>query len=151
MVNMKEIQIEDQETSDILRLSKCWEIEQNTYGYVANTINDLKHHNMFIIKDDKHIFGYLLGHVYVNDKKVSALAYQSDVFEIDEIYIEKSYRSKGYGMQLFQKVEQIMSNKVSYIVLSSSNKDSKRILKFYQDNMDMRIWSTRLFKKTRKM
>lgn len=140
MANIKEIQIDDQEISDILRLSKCWELEQNTYGYIANTINDLKHHKVFVIKDDKHIFGYLLGHIYINDKKVSALAYQSEVFEIDEIYIEKSYRSKGYGRQLFQEVEHIIENK-----------DSKRILNFYQNNMNMRIWSTRLFKKTGKM
>lgn len=151
MANIKEIQIDDQEISDILRLSKCWELEQNTYGYIANTIYDLKHHKVFVIKEDENIFGYLLGHIYINDKKVSALAYQSEVFEIDEIYIEKSYRSKGYGRQLFQEVEQIIENKVSYVVLSSSNKDSKRILNFYQDNMNMRIWSTRLFKKTGKM
>ena len=69
-------------------------------------------------------------------------------FEIEELYVVASYRSKGVGKALFHNAEQaVKTTGIEFIMLSTATKNYKSILHFYIDELGMDFWSARLFKK----
>lgn len=70
-------------------------------------------------------------------------------FEVEELYVIPSYRSKGIGKTLFSLIEKEVKDNVKYIVLGTSTKDYKKTLKFYIDDNDMTYHSAFLIKKTK--
>ena len=71
-------------------------------------------------------------------------------FEVEELYVMPSYRSKGIGARLFQFTEESVSAEVDYMMLSTATKNWKAIFHFYLDELDMTFWSARLFKRIKK-
>ncbi len=68
-------------------------------------------------------------------------------FEVVEIYVVPERRSRGIGKALFRHAENAVKEEAEYVVLSTAVKNWKAIFHFYLDELDMRFWSARLFKK----
>ncbi|MGN0522616.1 MAG: GNAT family N-acetyltransferase [Eubacterium sp.] len=131
----------------VLELSKQWEGECLTFGYCANSEDDIKGNDLFLANIDGEIVGYLFGKCKTLDEMITPLDKGVKCFEIDEIYVKKQYRSLGIGKALFNYAENYCKNTVDYITLSTATKNYKSILHFYIDELDMTFWSANLFKK----
>ena len=73
----------------------------------------------------------------------------SRCFEVEELYVRPSRRSKGIGAALFRCAEKAVKGEADYITLSTATKNWRAILHFYLDELEMSFWSARLFKKLR--
>ena len=68
-------------------------------------------------------------------------------FEIEELYVHPSYRSRGIGKQLMESLEKELKKKgLEMMMLSTATKNWKAIMHFYIDEVGMNFWSARLYK-----
>ena len=146
MIKFKKAIFDDNTVKQLLDLSKKWADEDISFGLVPNEREHLEE-PCYIALDGDQIVGYIFGHVYETEKKTSYIPIGAKCFEISEVYVLPTYRSKGIGKRLFELIEEEAKNDASYITLATSTKDYKRILKFYVEDLDMTFHSAFLLKK----
>ena len=131
----------------LLQLSALWAAEQNCYGYYPNTEADIAGKRIFLAEDEDGIEAYLLGKVESAKNMKSIMPEGTQYFEVEELYVVPEKRSQGIGKALFRFAEEKIKKEAEFIVLSTASKNSKAILHFYLDELEMQFWSARLFKK----
>ena len=150
MIKIEKAIFTDEVVEQLINLSIIWKEENITYGLIANTREDLKE-PCYLAIDGNRIVGYIFGHYYDNEKKVSIeegeIPIGEKCFDIDEIYILKEYRNQGLGKKLFDALEREVKGKANFITLPTSTKDYHKILHFYTEVVDMTFHSAFLFKK----
>lgn len=143
------VTIHEARQSDIKRLldlSLMWEKEDSCYGYRANTEDDFQDCYILAAYDDE-LIAYVFGKEEVQDKQTSVIDKNMHYFEIEELYVHPSYRSRGIGKQLMESLEKELKKKgLRMMVLSTATKNWKAIMHFYIDEIDMNFWSARLYK-----
>ena len=131
----------------ILELSLMWEKEDSCYGYRANTEDDLKDRYIIAAYDDE-LIAYVFGKEEVQDKQTSVIDKNMHYFEIEELYVHPSYRSRGIGKQLMESLEKELKKKgLEMMMLNTATKNWKAIMHFYIDEVGMNFWSARLYKR----
>ena len=131
----------------LLQMSAQWAAEQSCYGYYPNTEADIAGKRIFLAEDEDGIEAYLLGEVETAKNMKSIMPEGTLYFEAEELYVVPEKRSQGIGEALFRFVEETVKKDVQFIMLSTASKNSKAILHFYLDELDMQFWSARLFKR----
>ena len=143
------VAIHEAKQSDIkrlLELSLMWEKEESCYGYRANTEDDLKDRYILAAYDNE-LIAYVFGKEEVQDKQTSLIDKNMHYFEIEELYVHPSYRSRGIGKQLMESLEKELKKKgQGMMMLNTATKNWKAIMHFYIDEIDMNFWSARLYK-----
>ena len=132
---------------ELIRLSEAWENENSCYGYRKNERSDIEGNQVFLACHGTEIAGYLFGHMERSEKAGSIMADGTPFFEIEELYVRPEQRNKGIGKRLFDYAEYAVRDQAEYLMLSTATKNWKAILHFYIEELDMRFWSARLFKK----
>ena len=131
----------------ILELSYMWEKEDSCYGYRANTEDDLKDRYILAVYDDE-LIAYVFGKEEIQDKQTSVIDKNMHYFEIEELYVHPSYRSRGIGKQLMESLEKELKKKgLEMMMLSTATKNWKAIMHFYIDEIGMNFWSAKLYKR----
>lgn len=132
----------------LISLSADWEGENSTYGYRKNGRSDIEGNRIFLAEENGEILGYLFGHTEKSEHIRSIMAEGTRYFEIEELYVVPSHRSRGIGRALFDHTERTVRGEgLEFILLSTATKNYKAILHFYIDELDMNFWSARLYKK----
>lgn len=131
----------------LIDLSIIWENENNVYGYHSNQREDIINHRIFIAYQQDEIVGYSFGHSYDIDKKTALFQPGEHLFEVDELYVVKNYRSQGIGKMLLEKVVENVQSEHDYLTLSTATKNHRAILHFYIDEVGMNFHCAHLFKK----
>ncbi|MCR4911296.1 MAG: GNAT family N-acetyltransferase [Bacilli bacterium] len=144
-MEFKKETLTDDVIEQLISLSKEWVEEDCCFGMVANTRDDLKE-PLFVAVEDNIIVGYIFGHYYEQEKKTSYIEIGEKCFDVDELYVKKEYRDQGIGRILFNVMELEVKDKCKYITLATSNKDYKKVLKFYTEIEDMTFHSAFLIK-----
>ena len=145
MITYKKATLDENTIARLIELSKTWVEEDSCFGMVTNTKEDLKE-PCYVALDNDVIVGYGFGHFYLLEKKVTPIQKGAKCFEIDEIFVLPEYRSKGIGKQLFSLLEKEAKENADYITLATSNKDYKKVLKFYAEDNEMTFHSAFLTK-----
>ena len=131
----------------LLELSLMWEKEDSCYGYRANTEDDFRDCYILAAYDDE-LIAYIFGKEEIQEKQTSVIDKNMHYFEIEELYVHPSYRSRGIGKQLMDSLEKELKKKgLDLMVLSTATKNWKAIMHFYIDEIDMNFWSARLYKR----
>lgn len=133
--------------SELIRFSADWEREKSCWGYRKNTWEDLKEERVFLATENDMILGYLLGHAETEQRGCSVYPVGTRLFEVSELYVIPSERSKGIGKELMRAAEKAASEQADVMVLSTATKNAKAILHFYLDEVGMELYSARLFKR----
>ena len=144
---IKEQDLDDALLDILIRLSTDWEAENSCYGYRKSEKADIEGNRIFIAKDGEDVIGYLFGYLEKSERSTSIMPDGTPVFEVEELYVKPEYRSKGIGKMLFSHVESAVRNDADYIMLSTATKNWRAIFHFYLDELGMKFWSARLFKK----
>lgn len=146
-MTVREAALSDKVMTCLIAMSEDWEREDSTYGYRTNTPEDLKGNRVFLAMDGGLTVGYLFGHMETAERMSSVCAAGTAYFEVEELYVRPPFRSRGVGKLLFQHAERAVAGEAEMIMLSTATKNYRAILHFYVDELDMRFWSARLFKK----
>ena len=131
----------------LIRLSRDWEAEDICYGYRANTAADIEGNRVFLAEEEGRTLGYLFGHVEKARQSSSIMPDGTPCFEVEELYVVPDFRSRGLGGALFRFAEDAARGEAEYMMVSTATKNWRAILHFYLEELDMRFWSARLFKK----
>ncbi|MBQ6559305.1 MAG: GNAT family N-acetyltransferase [Erysipelotrichaceae bacterium] len=148
-IDYKEVILDEEILSCLIAFSCDWEKENSTYGYRANTKEDIEGNRIFVAEKEGQIIAYLFGHQEHSENMRSIMKEGTLFFEVEELYVIPKERNQGIGTKLFRYLEEILSEE-EYIVLSTATKNYKSILHFYLDELDMEFWSARLYKRIRK-
>ncbi len=148
-VMIREAALTSETMNALICLSEEWEAEGSCYGYRKNTPADIEGNRIFLAVDGAKLVGYLFGHKETSEKASSIMPDGTPFFEVEELYIKPEYRRFSIGRRLFAFAEQAVSDEVDFILLSTATKNWKAILHFYLEELDMKFWSARLFKKLR--
>lgn len=133
---------------ELIRLSADWEAECCTWGYRTNGPEDLAGRRVFLAEEGGEILGYLYGLRETAKQKTSFMDAGTSYFEIEELYVIPSRRSQGVGRALFAFAEETLrAEGLPFLMLSTATKNTRAILHFYLDELDMIFWNARLFKK----
>ena len=146
---IREAALTPETVTALIRLSEDWEAEGSCYGYRKNTPADIEGNRIFLAEDGAEIVGYLFGHKAASEQASSIMPEGTPFFEVEELYVKPEYRRFGLGRRLFVFAEQAVSKDAEFIMLSTATKNWKAILHFYLEELDMKFWSARLFKKLR--
>lgn len=136
MIEIKKAKYDDATVKRLIELSRLWAEEDITFGLRPNQREDLQE-PCFVALDEGTIVGYIFGHYYEADKKTTVHDIGEKCFEVDELYVQKEYRSKGIGKRLFQAMESEVKGKAACITLVTATKDYRRMLKFYDEDAGM--------------
>lgn len=134
---------------ELIEMSGEWESEFSSFGYLKNEAKDLENQRLIIAldTDTNKLVGYLYGHKYKTKNNSATIPENSKVFELEEIYVKREYRSRGIGTTMFKAIEDKLKNEgVTYITLTTKTKDYKKIFHFYIEELGMTFWHARLFK-----
>ena len=146
-MTIREVRLDDEVLSLLIRLSEDWTAENSCYGYRPNDRSDIEGNRIFLAKENDTIVGYLFGKVCQSEKMKSIMPEGTPYFEVEELYVIPEKRSQGIGEKLFRFVEDAVKDEAEYMVLSTATKNWKAIFHFYLDELGMMFWSARLFKK----
>lgn len=140
--------LDSQITEQLLDMSRKWEEEDITYGYVRNDASELEGKTILGAYNNGKMVGYLFGKPVIQKGRNAILEEGTRFFEVDEIYVLKHYRGMGIGKSMFSYLEELLKEQeIQYVFLSTATKDTKRILNFYLNELDMETHYIRLFKK----
>ena len=98
------------DTKRLLELSLMWEKEDSCYGYRANTEDDFQDCYILAAYDDE-LVAYVFGKEEIREKQISVIDKNMHYFEIEELYVHPSYRTRGIGKQLMESLEKELKKK----------------------------------------
>lgn len=130
-------------------LSEDWEKESTCHGCRKNSLENMEGNRIFLAIDDGAVIGYLFGHNLAAEKTNSIYQVGTVCFEIEELYVKPSSRSRGIGRELFWYAEKAVCSEADMLLLSTATRNFRAILHFYIDELGMEFWSARLFKRIR--
>lgn len=143
-----EIKPNDNEINELILLSKCWEDESITFGYIENGIDDIIDKRVFIAKEDNSIVGYIFAKDGISKNYRSIMPDGETYFGIEEIYVIPAKRSLGVGKALMDFVKNIAKTEgYKYVFLTTSTKNWNKILDFYVNKCDMTFYCASLVEK----
>lgn len=144
-------QFESRYAKAIANLQKQWESEGITYGFIADSEDDILAYNsdyFYIALDGETLVGYVTGEVKANDKDnyMNVFPINAKYLQVYDLYIVPAYRSKSIGAELITIIEEkSKKNDIEHIFLSSATIDAESVRRFYVKN-DFKIWTTMFFK-----
>ena len=144
---VREVILNEEVLEQLIRFSEDWAAEGSCYGYRPNDKTDIEGNRIFFAEDGSTVTGYLFGRICRSEQMKSIMPEGTPYFEVEELYVVPEMRSRGIGAMLFGFAEETVKSEAEYMVLSTATKNWKAIFHFYLDELDMKFWSARLFKK----
>ena len=142
-----EVSLTPEVKESLLKMSADWAAENSCRGYYANDESDLHGNRFFLAMNESEPVGYLFGHLEHAKSSSTVMEAGTPFFEVEEIYVIPSMRSKGIGAGLFRFAENAVRTEANFILLSTATRNWRAVLHFYVDELGMEFWSARLFKK----
>lgn len=153
MMNITYKQFENFYAKTVAKLQKQWESEAITYGFVADTEDEILAYDkdyFYVAFDAETIVGYVIGETKTNDQDnyMNVFPMNEKYLQVNDLYIAPAHRSKSIGSELLTIVEEkAKRNGIEHIFLSSATIDAEVVRRFYEKN-GFKIWTTMFFKQS---
>ena len=99
---LREAELNDAVLETLIALSKEWEAEQSCHSYRANARADIEGNRIFLAEADGAVIGYLFGKRCKSERQSSIMPDATPYFEVEELYVVPSRRSRGVGAALLE-------------------------------------------------
>ena len=146
-MNYREVSLTSDVKEILLKMSADWTVENSCRGYYSNDESDLRGNRFFLAIYEEKVVGYLFGHLEHAKNSSTVMEDGTPFFEVEEIYVAPSMRSKGIGAELFRFAENAVRTDANFVLLSTATQNWRAIFHFYIDELGMEFWNARLFKK----
>lgn len=142
---------ENTDTKDIIKLQNEWVKENITYGYQADSVDEIVNYNkeyFYVAIDGGRVVGYVTAEICVNDGLGYMNVYPKGTkyLQVNDLYVCSDCRSNRIGEKLLSLVEEkAKENNFQHFFISSATKDAEAVRRFYRRN-GYQIWTTVFFK-----
>lgn len=137
--------MEDGDRQAVLALSKAWAEENITYGYFANGDKELDRYRCWVAEISGEVAGYAAGQMETAARDSSIQRAGDQWFELEELYVARTFRDNGLGSRLLDYVEGNLRNEgVKRLLLTGADRDQGPLLRFYL-RRGMKLYSFRAF------
>lgn len=138
----------NKELNDVVKLNKMFAKENCCNGIINDDYQYYKDKEVAICVVENKIVGYCYGTIEEESSNRSYCEKGEKSYYIEEMYVEKLYRNKGIGKELFSYVENFYKDKgCSLIKLNAVSKDYKKLLELYIEELGMDFISAYLVKR----
>ncbi len=131
----------------VIALQQRWETEAITYGYVADTAEELAGklaHYYYVADVASELVGFIAGTRHVSEGLAVIPAGQRYV-EIDDLYVLPEYRNARIGTQLLNTVlHEARHQGIERFLLYSATKDIDAVTRFYRKH-HFQHWNVNMF------
>lgn len=145
-VKYRKAAIEDCE--DILKLQEQWTEEDITYGFKAESLDNLAAKIgcfTYVAEAEDEIIGFLKATIH-EAKDLAVIEDGEKYIEIDDIYVSSKYREKGIGSKLMEIIlEEAGKQGIERAMVYSASKDIDSIIAFYRKH-GFKSWYVQMFK-----
>ncbi len=135
---------------DVLLLQNEWFYENNTFGFISDTIDNIKNYPseyFYLAENENKIIGYITAEI-ICDNEYNVFPPKSKYLCINDLYVSKNHRNCGIGEKLLSMIEEkAAASGIKNILISSSAKDAESVRRFYTRN-GYGIWTTLYYKRT---
>lgn len=144
-------QFENTDVWDIIRLQNEWVKENITYGYCADSFDEIVNYNkeyFYLAVDGGQVIGYVIAEICINDGDgyMNVCPKEEKYLRVNDLYVCSDYRNNRIGEKLLSFVEEkAKENHIQHFFISSATKDADAVRRFYQRN-GYQIWTTVFFK-----
>lgn len=132
----------------IANLQQLWTLEQNVYGYTADTPDELQtrlNGYCLVAEHQAGLVGFLLASVHVSPG-LAVIAQGERYVEVDDLYVSLAMRQRGVGSELLHEMERrARTDGIERFLLYSAVKDIDAILRFYRKH-GFQSWYVQMFK-----
>ena len=142
---------ENTDTKDIIILQNEWVKENITYGYCADSDDEIVNYDkeyFYVSLDGGRVVGYVTAEICVNNGSgyMNVFPKGAKYLRVNDLYVSTAYRNNSIGEKLLTIVEEkATGNGIQHFYISSATKDTEAVRRFYQRN-GYQIWTTVFFK-----
>ena len=142
---------ENTDAKDIVRLQNEWVKENITYGYRADSYDEIIGYDkvyFYVAIGCGRVVGYVTAEIRVNDGDgyMNVFPESENYLRVNDLYVNADYRNNNIGENLLTIVEEkAKENNVGHFYISSATKDAEAVRRFYQRN-GYQIWTTVFYK-----
>lgn len=128
----------------VLAMSNALIAESSCNGLVPDDLDYLRGYRIHLAEADGQPIGYAYGVAAVSSRNIGSCRKGDRFYDLEMVYVKPEYRSCGAGRQLFTaQQEYARSLGLATLSLTAVNKDWKRLLHFYIDELGMDFfWAT---------
>lgn len=134
--------------NQLVDLSKEWALEMCSPSYEENNADYYIDKEVFIAVSDHKIIAYALGELKVLDEETSYNQIGEIAFELDELFVTKTYRNKQVGRNLFNYLESTVGSRVDLIGIIATSYRYEDLLNFYVNDLGLNFRYALLVKRT---
>ncbi|MBE7004610.1 MAG: GNAT family N-acetyltransferase [Ruminococcaceae bacterium] len=122
---------------ELMALSREWADEGCCPSYGANDAEEFLDKPVYAAFSDGIIVAYAMGHEETLERDHSYGKTGETAFELDELFVTRSFRKQGVGRVLCEYLEEELSDKVALIELIAATNRYEELLRFYTRELGM--------------
>ena len=131
----------------VLALSDSLLAEGCCNGITPDTIEDLQACVIHVAETDGRIIGYAYGEAVDSTWNIGACRKGERYYDLSILYVLPEYRSAGVGKALYEaELARARSLNARQIRLVAVNRDWKRLMHLYIDELGFEFWTATLYR-----
>lgn len=131
----------------VLALSDALTAEGCCNNMVPDTLDDLREWVIHVAEDDGKLVGYAYGEMAESRYTVGTCRKGERFYDLEMLYVAPSHRGKGIGKALYEtELNRAQSLGARQIRLTAVNRDWKRLLHLYIDELGFNFWTATLYR-----
>lgn len=131
----------------VLALSDALIAEGCCNGMKPDTLDDLRGWVIHVAEADGQLVGYAYGEEAESRWSVGSCRKGERFYDLEMLYVAPSHRGRGVGKALYEaELARAQSLGVRQIRLTAVNRDWKRLLRLYLDELGFEFWTATLYR-----
>lgn len=131
----------------VLAMSDALLAEACCNGMTRDTLDDLRAYVIHVAEADGQLIGYAYGEAASSNWNISACAKGETYYDLNILYVRPEHRGSGVGKALFEaELARARSLNAKQMRLTAVNRDWKRLLHLYIDELGFEFWCATLYR-----